>query len=147
MVTPAGNAMRTHAFRVPASWSVARAQRSAAGVDLPSYCLTLQEGREAGVALLEQIRATAESEAGHTPMYCVARPINYAKCLRVEDPALHAFETLQGGREKFVVVVDGRDRVAGIITKDELAGVLAKAIAQNPLAEARHGESEPVPAA
>jgi CBS-domain-containing membrane protein len=142
VATPAGKIMSVDVVRVPASWSVARVQRSIAGVDCPTYVLTIQDGRDCGIVLTEQIRAIRESEAHYTPMYCVTRPISYAKCVRIDDPALHAFELLQRGRDPFVAVLDRLDLVAGVITSDELARALAQSVSLNPPAAVRRDQSE-----
>jgi CBS-domain-containing membrane protein len=128
MTTPARTVMRTEVIRVPTSRSVARVLCFAAGLDRPTYVLTLLDGRECGIALVEQIRAIPESEAHHTPIYAVARPISYAKCLSREDAVIEAFRTLKRGLDDFVAELDASDQVAGVITRDDLARALARSM-------------------
>jgi CBS-domain-containing membrane protein len=99
--------------------------RLAVSLDRPIYVLTLHDSRECGIALVEQIRAIPESEAHHTPIYAMARPISYAKCLSTEDAVIEAFRTLKRGTDDFVAVLNPSDEVAGVITRDDLARALA----------------------
>ena len=141
MTTPARTVMRTEVIRVPSSRSVAGVLRLAAGLDGRSYVLTLLDGRECGLALVEQIRAIPESEAHHTPIYSVARPISYAKCLSREDAVIEAFRTLKRGTDDFVAVLNASDQVAGVITRDDLARALAPSNGSG-AAPAAAGDSE-----
>ena len=82
--------------------------------------ITTEAGYDAGIVMPETIRHGAHGSSGRSTVGELAKPISYVDALRPGDPVLDAFLHFRKWDDEFLLVLDRRDSVAGVVTRADL---------------------------
>lgn len=119
--TLARDVMRTGRIDVPGRLKVAKLRLPPSNPR--TFFVALQDGYESGILLPEQLHAVSEDEAHHLNVAIVASPISYVDSIRGDDSLLTALMGMERSRRDHVVVLDWRERIAGVVTRNEIASI------------------------
>jgi hypothetical protein len=113
--------MRTGRVDVPGRLKVAKLRLPPSNPR--TFFVAMQDGYESGILLPEQLHAVPEDEAHHLAVAIVASPISYVDSIRGDDSLLTALMGMERSRRDHVVVLDWRERIAGVVTRNEIASI------------------------
>jgi CBS-domain-containing membrane protein len=113
--------MRTHAIVVDNESRVAKLVGQFPATDVDYFFVTEQNGYMSGIVLPEWLNQVSKDEARHLSVALIARPITYSNAMRKHDTALAAFRSMELLRRNYLPVLDLRDRLVGVITRERLA--------------------------
>jgi hypothetical protein len=119
--TLARDVMRTGRIDVPGRLKAAKLRLLSSQPG--TFFVAMQDGYESGILLPEQLHAVSEDEAHHLTVAIVASPISYVDSIRGDDSLLTALMGLERSRRDHVVVLDWRERIAGVVTRNEIASI------------------------
>ena len=119
--TLARDVMRTGRIDVPGRLKAAKLRLLSSQPG--TFFVVMQDGYESGILLPEQLHAVSEDEAHHLTVAIVASPISYIDSIRGDDSLLTALMGLERSRRDHVVVLDWRERIAGVVTRNEIASI------------------------
>jgi hypothetical protein len=120
--TLARDVMRTGRINVPGWLKVGKLREQLPASNGGTFFVTIQDGYESGIVLPEHLQAVSDDEARYLPIGQVARPISFVDSIRGDDSLLTALVAMDRYWRDYVLVLDRRERIAGAVTRNEIAG-------------------------
>jgi hypothetical protein len=89
--------------------------------DLPPnvFMITTQNGYNAGILTPEELSRVPDEMAQYTSLAQLAHPLGYVHALRLEDPVLEAFLRFRKSDDALLPVLDRREALAGVVTRED----------------------------
>lgn len=116
----AGKIARKRIVRVRSTLSIAEFLKEYPDLGSDAIVITTEAGYDAGIVMPETIRHGAHGSSGRSTVGELAKPISYVDALRPGDPVLDAFLHFRKWEDEFLLVLDRRDAIAGVVAKPDL---------------------------
>jgi CBS domain-containing protein len=89
----------------------------------------MQDGYKSGIVLPEWVYPVSIDEARNQTMAVIEHPITFVEAVRQQDTLLTAFNLMERRRRDHLPVVDFREKLVGVITREQISKRLLSASA------------------
>jgi hypothetical protein len=123
--TLAREVMRTKRLDLPGHLIVAKLWERLGGLSEEMFFVTTQDGYQSGIVVSEQLCTMSRDDGHYMSVAQVAQPISCAESIRDDDSVLAALTEMERHRRDYVTVLDRYERLVGVLTRKEVARLVA----------------------